>query len=379
MLHDVATAVGRCIRLSGAAGDRLLAADDQTGEVEPQLRRGLRAVREDLRLWRTTVGEQRQLERGLDRLLHPETPGLLRLRVRRSRERLRRAEVLLAQETTSNPPMASSASAEDAPVADTVPAEERTRAQQRALGAAAIGLAIVGGLLVFTGACVIGCGDALGVLWILLGLVVLGLAVAAVKRTKKGEAMQAAASESVWLDESRRAAHLEARRDDRHAARLARQDAREDEQLARLEPVDPARVDAEDLYPEASVDLLQPGPTGTAGIQVRQTLDLPPTGWVATDIARAPDTRVFFSAEGRVRGPNQQRSTPLEGSDRITPLVVGLPPGVLLARVDGAVLVVGPRSTLPAGPRGTVEVAINAAPGTLRGSYLVTIGTGPAR
>ena len=355
VLREAVAAVGRAIRLSADATEDLLAADDRSGTVEPVLRRGLRSIREDLHLWRTTVGNQRKLEAGLDEVLHPPTPGLLRLRLRATLRTARRAERLALLQAESHTPDRDEEG--QRPVF-----HERS---DRQLGMIALGLAASGGLLVLFGVCEIQCGGSVGVLLLLVGVVALIGTVGAFRHTEDHAARKRRQAADRVAEENRANATAARAAEENRANATAALDS-EAVVPAPPEPLDPAYT------------RMAAAPPGPVVLGARHTLELAAEGWVPVPVRRAPDSLVFVSATGRVRGPGRLRATPFLGGDRIEPLVVGLPPGVVLARVGHEVMVVGARGTMAAGPDGAVELAINAAPGQLKGAYAVVVGVARA-
>lgn len=194
LFADVFAAVGGAVRTSVAWARAWADGEGLRSDPDDQhLHGALGALRLGLRDAKTTYGRQQQLEATLNGAAQDRRPGALRARVRRLLLRAEKADALaerIAAAPGSTDVLRLDDPAVEAKVAAAVAAQEQAEPGAAAspgepstgvvvLGMLCLGALLVGGLFVtLLGACSVGCdGGVAGVLVLLLGLALMGLAI----------------------------------------------------------------------------------------------------------------------------------------------------------------------------------------------------------
>lgn len=342
LFREVFAAVGGAVRTSvtwarGWADGEGLRSDPD----EQHLHGALGALRLGLRDARTTYGRQQQLEATLDTVAQDRRPGALRARTRRLLRRAEKADALatrIAEAPGSTDVLRLDDPAMEARVAAAVAALDEAEPGAAAsphepstgmvvLGMLCLGALLVGGLFVtLLGACSVGCdGGVAGVLVLLVGLALMGLAIWGGIRLLRSRHPHATAPES------------------------------------------------------ASAELI-PTPLEPAGwVDIDAS-----TGWVAAGVEVRPEVPLVARAWGVVRG-GRLWAADAEGDGVAAGMgapLPGAPARALIGRVGARVFFVGAEQRIPAGVAGPLELRANVAAehqALMRGGFTVQILRAAAR
>lgn len=325
-LFRAARAVGRAMVRTGALIDAHLAETRCDPGGEELMRVSLEGTRGVVDAWQTDHPTRGGALRGLDQVLAMETPGQLRHRMRQDRKRLGRlqrvAERRASRWRTGPRPAALDRAASQL---------SSSSFGEVVIGLLGLGMVVLGAWISIVGiACIFECGFG-GVLLLAFGV---ALAVAGLRLVE-------------LVNDSR------APRDEGPLGTRRRSYTSTSDPLARVRPV-------------------HPGPFVPAGKP--SAVRVGTGGWRMAGLRRTHRRPIHVTATGtlkvhhRIIGPEGTDS-----DDGLELLRADLPAVVLLGRVGDEYFVIGEEGTIPAGPEGELELAVNVADVRSEGRWTVEL------